>query len=168
MPPVLWRQKTEKDTPPENEVPESQHSRPLTVEAGFKENTMTHDDLKTIINTCNLEPNDVRFILAALTEISRLQTEAITTFAGSGDDAVQAAVRKLVAHAAPKPTYTTADIKAKQHRDGYYCVTCGRMWFRREGGWGSYDTEKTARFDSRAIAELVAAGLRATNNIPKG
>jgi len=71
----------------------------------------------------------------------------------------------LTHHVAPKKKYTVEDIVIEPY-GSWHVIRCGDRWISQNWAklWGTYG--EASVFSSRH-AEIVAAGLRATNNLPE-
>lgn len=104
-------------------------------------------------------------IINELITRSDLHTAAIVgDTAKSFDEAIEA----IRAHVAPKKKYTVEDINVVSRDDSHNMIRCGDMWISA-GFWHGWTGKAACAgvFYNKQFAEIYAAGLRATNNLPE-
>ena len=123
---------------------------------------MHSDELRKMRDAYYDEDSDGWKIIDELITRSDLQTAAIVALAG--DDKIEA-VEKLVAHVAPPKKYTVEDIKRGISNVDWHYIYCGEYGYSTSG-WCKQRPDGSCF--KKEVADVIYAGLRATNNLPKG
>lgn len=125
---------------------------------------MHSDELLRLFDewACYEGKDPIVMIIKELITRSDLQTAAIVALAG--DDKIEA-VEKLVAHVAPKKKYTVEDIKRGISNVDWHYIYCGEYGYSTSG-WCKQRPDGSCF--KKEVADVIYAGLRATNNLPKG
>ena len=132
--------------------------------AGFKENTMTIDELREMVKSWS-DFGPARAVLNELITRYDLMQAAIVAMNESDLDIADAEVKALVAHTAPeKRPYTVEDIKRGISNVDWHYIYCGEYGYSTSG-WCKQRPDGSCF--KKEVADVIYAGLRATNNLPE-
>ena len=123
---------------------------------------MTNDELMREVSMA--ASSHLRKVLEELIARSNLQTAAIVAMEGPEPANMHAKVAALTAHVAPKKKYTVEDIKRGISDVDWHYIYCGEYGYSTSG-WCKQRPDGSCF--KKEVADVIYAGLRATNNLPE-
>ena len=128
---------------------------------------MHSDELLRLFDewACYEGKDSIVMIVKELITRSDLQTAAIVAMDGADGDDVTAKVNAIRAHVAPPKKYTVEDIKRGISNVDWHYIYCGEYGYSTSG-WCKQRPDGSCF--KKEVADVIYAGLRATNNLPKG
>lgn len=124
---------------------------------------MTSDELREMVKSWS-DFGPARAVLNELITRLDLMQAAIVAMNESDLDIADAEVKALVAHTAPKKKYTVEDIKRGIDASDWHYIYCGEYGYST-GGWCKQ--RPNGSYFMKEVADVIYAGLRATNNLPE-